>query len=72
MCLPTRTDSSDPPSRDARSILGMGALMLIACLAGPVIAGAIGGLGLGVLVAAGGGLFAIALCAELSRRRRGT
>jgi hypothetical protein len=76
MCLPTNNDQSDAPASGARSMLGMGALMLIACLAGPVIVGAVGSLGVGVLVGAGGAIFAFALCAlvpaaALARRRRG-
>ena len=39
MCLPVKSDqSSDTP---ARSIVGLGALMLVACLAGPAIVGAV-------------------------------
>jgi hypothetical protein len=77
MCLPTKTDesSSSPPS-GARSLLGMGALMLLACLGGPVLAGALGAVGVGVLLGAGGVVFALALCAVVPavvvavRRRR--
>lgn len=36
--------------------------MLLACLAGPLLAGAIGGLGVGVLLSAGGGVVALAVC----------
>jgi hypothetical protein len=76
MCLPNKAD--DPPDTAAparRSIVGLGALMLLACLAGPAIAGALGALGIGVLVGAGGALFALALCAvvpsaTLAWRRR--
>ena len=66
MCLPTKTDqpSSSGSPAPARS-LGMGGLMLLACLAGPALAGAIGGLGAGVLLGAAGGLFALALCAAV-------
>ena len=76
MCLPTKTDQqshTSPPG--TRSILGLGALMLIACLAGPVLAGAVGALGLGILAGAGGVVLALALCAAVpavavARRRR--
>jgi len=66
MCPPTETDqpSSSAPS-GARSILGMGGLMLLACLGGPVLAGVLGGLGAGVLLGAGGVVFAFALCAAV-------
>jgi hypothetical protein len=51
--------------------------MLLACLAGPILAGGLGGLGAGVLVGAAGGLFALALCAAVpalavALRRRAT
>jgi hypothetical protein len=65
MCLPTKTDQSDSSGPPARSMLGMGALMLLACLGGPALAGAIGGLGAGVLLGAGGVVFALALCAAV-------
>jgi hypothetical protein len=58
VCPPPR---SDEPSGGARSVLGIGALMLLACVGGPVLAGAIGALGVGVLAGAGG-LVAVALC----------
>jgi hypothetical protein len=48
-----------------RSIIGLGALMLVACLAGPAIAGAFGALGVGILVGAGGAIAALALCAAV-------
>ena len=54
MCLPTKTDQPDSSDSPARSMLGMGALMLVACLGGPALAGAIGGLGVGLLIGAGG------------------
>jgi hypothetical protein len=60
MCLPSK--SSNTTSSAARSIIGMGALMIVACLAGPLLTGALGALGVGVLVGAGGALFALALC----------
>lgn len=66
MCLPNKSDQSSATSSAARgagSILGVGALMLAACLAGPALAGAAGALGAGVLVGAGGVLLAFALCA---------
>ena len=47
------------------SILGFGGLMLLACLAGPALAGAVGGLGAGVLLGAGGVIFTLALCAAV-------
>ena len=65
MCLPTKTDQPDSSGSPARSMLGMGALMLLACLGGPALAGAIGGLGAGVLLGAGGVVFALALCAAV-------
>ena len=68
MCLPTKTDqpSSSPAAPGTRSMLGMGALMLLACLGGPALVGALGGLGVGVLVGAGGAVFrALALCAAV-------
>jgi hypothetical protein len=65
MCLPIKTDQSDSSGSSARSMLGMGALMLLACLGGPALAGAIGGLGVGVLVGAGGVAFALGLCAAM-------
>jgi hypothetical protein len=76
MCLPTKTDQpSSSPAPGARSFLGIGGLMLLACLGGPVLAGAIGGLGADVLLGAGGVVFALALCAAvpaivLAMRRR--
>ena len=79
MCLPVKSDqpssSTSPPTR---SIFGLGALMLLACLAGPAIAGAVGSLGFGILVGAGGVVFALALCAAIPagtlawRRRSGS
>ena len=68
MCLPAKPDQASSPdvaSSPMRSILGLGALMLVACLAGPVIAGAIGALGVGLLVGAGGVVLALALCAAV-------
>ena len=66
MCLPTKSDQpSSSPASGARSILGMGGLMLLACLGGPVLVGAVGGLGAGVLLGAGGVVFALALCAAV-------
>jgi hypothetical protein len=65
MCLPTKTDqpSSTPAGSGTRSLLGMGTLMLLACLGGPVLVGALGGLGAGVLLGTGGAVLALALCA---------
>jgi hypothetical protein len=66
MCLPAKTDrSSSSVASQSRSMVGLGALMLLACLAGPAIAGAFGALGLGVLVGAGGAVLAVALCAAV-------
>ena len=66
MCLPSKTDqSSSNPGSGTRSMLGMGGLMLLACLGGPALAGAIGGLGVGVLLGAGGVVFALGLCAAV-------
>jgi hypothetical protein len=66
MCLPTKSDQPAASlASEARSILGMGGLMLLACLAGPLLAGALGGLGAGVLLGAGGVVFALALCAAV-------
>jgi hypothetical protein len=65
MCLPSKTDHSASPASGARSMLGIGALMLLACLGGPALAGALGGLGVGVLLGAGGVVFALALCAAV-------
>ena len=62
MCLPAKSDqpSSSSTSPATRSIFGLGALMLLACLAGPAITGV-----LGILVGAGGVVFALALCAAI-------
>jgi len=65
MCLPTKTDQSDSSAPGARSMLGIGAMMLLACLAGPALVGAIGGLGVGVLLGAGGAIAALAVCAAV-------
>jgi hypothetical protein len=43
-------------------MLVIGVLMMLACLGGPALVGAIGGLGAGVVLGAGGALFALALC----------
>jgi hypothetical protein len=45
MCLPVKNDQSDASEPGARSIRGLGVLMLFACLARPALAGAIGGFG---------------------------
>lgn len=64
MCLPTKTDQpSHPPGSGARAMLGMGGFMLLACLAGPALIGALGGLGAGVLLGTGGVVAAVVLCA---------
>jgi hypothetical protein len=67
MCLPVKPDqpSSSSASSPTGSIVWLGALMLLACLAGPAIAGVVGSLGLGILVGAGGVVFALALCAAI-------
>ena len=76
MCLPAKSDkSSSTSATGTKSVLGIGAVMLIACLAGPLLSGAAGALGAGLLVGAGGAIFAIALCmlapaAVLAWRRR--
>lgn len=59
MCLPNQTSSGT----GLRSIVGIGAVMLIACLAGPILAGAAGAIGVGLLAGAGAAAFALALCA---------
>ena len=76
MCLPVKNDQSESSAPGPRSIVGLGALMLVACLAGPALAGAIAALGVGVLVGAGGAMLAIALCVAVpaiaaATRRRG-
>jgi Flp pilus assembly protein TadB len=76
MCLPSKTDQpASSPASGAGPVVGVGGLMLLACLAGPVLAGALGGLGAGLLVGAAGVIFALALCAAvpaigLALRRR--
>jgi len=76
MCLPVKPNQSQSPTANgARSMLGLGAVMLIACLAGPLLSGVAGALGIGLLLGAGGAVFAIALCvlapaAVLVKRRR--
>ena len=64
MCLPAKSDqpSSSTTTPPTRSIVGLGALMLLACLAGPAIAGVVGSLGFSILVGAGGVVFALVLC----------
>jgi hypothetical protein len=65
MCLPIKTDQSPHAlASPSRSMLGMRALMVLACFGGPALA-AIGGLGVGVLLGAGGMLVAFALCAAV-------
>ena len=66
MCLPSKTDQpSSSPGSGARSMLGMGGLMVLACLGGPALVGALGGLGAGVLIGTGGAVFALLLCAAV-------
>ena len=62
MCLPAKPDHSSSTS-GLRSYLGIGALMLAACLGGPLLIGAIGSLGAGFLLGAGGVIVALVLCA---------
>jgi hypothetical protein len=67
MCLPPKSDQpSSSPGSEARSIAGLGALMLLACIGGPVLAGAIGALGFAIILGAGGVVFALALCAVVA------
>ena len=54
----------EPGLRDTLDI-GVGGLMLLACLGGPALAGAIGALGVGLFVGAGGAIFALASCAAV-------
>jgi hypothetical protein len=64
MCLPSKGgQQSSSPGSGTRSMLGIGGLMLLACLGGPALVGALGGLGAGALLGAGGAVFALALCA---------
>ena len=76
MCVPNKPSESQASSgSQTRSMLGLGALMLVACLAGPIVASAVGALGIGLLAGAGGAILAIALCfavpaAAVARRRR--
>jgi hypothetical protein len=67
MCLPTKDDSSSSSAASGTwSILGIGGvLMLLACIGGPLLAGALDALGAGVLLGAGGAIFALALCAAV-------
>jgi hypothetical protein len=72
MCLPAKSDQSQAmTATGTRPVLGLGAVMLLACLAGPLPSGA------GLLVGAGGAAFAVAPCiaapaAILAWRRRAT
>jgi hypothetical protein len=75
MCLPVKSDQPASSGSQSRSFLGIGVLMLVACLAGPAIAGAVGALGFGLLAGAGAAIVAVALCfampaAAVARRRR--
>jgi hypothetical protein len=77
MCLPARDDETvttkDAPPRGRASMLLMAAVMLLACLAGPLLIGAVGAIGAGI-AGAGAGLIAAAICAiplALGRLRRG-
>jgi len=74
MCLPAKSAQSQPmTATGTRSVLGLGALMLLACLAGPVLSGVAGALGAGLLVGAGGAALCIAApAAILAWRRRAT
>ena len=63
MCLPTRTDKTQTTaSTGGRAIFGLGAVMLLACIAGPLLGGAAAALGVGLLAGVGGAVFALALC----------
>jgi hypothetical protein len=64
MCLPPKPDDTSD-SNATNSILGIGALMMLACLSGPLLAGALGSVGAGVLLGAGGVIFALVLCAAV-------
>ena len=74
MCLPAKSDQSQSTTATGtRSVLGIGAVMLL----GPLLSGAAGALGAGLLVGAGGAAFAVALCFAapatiLAWRRRAT
>ena len=59
MCIPPKTDGGETSTR---SILALGTLMLLACLAGPALVSVVGGLGAGLLIGAGGAVAAVALC----------
>ena len=66
MCLPTKTDQPSSSSRlRRRSILGHRRADAARLPRRPVLAGALGGLGAGVLLGAGGVMFALALCAAV-------
>lgn len=64
MCLPSEPEKQSSSSA-SRSIVGLGVLMVFACLGAPVIVGALGALGLGVLAGAGGAIAALVLCAAV-------
>ena len=71
MCLPAKSAQSQPmTATGTRSVLGLGALMLLACLAGPVLSGVAGALGAGLLVGAGGAALCIAAPAAILAWRR--
>jgi hypothetical protein len=76
MCLPEKSDQpTDSSGSQTRSLLVVSVLTLLACLAGPTIAGAVGALGVGAVVGAGAVVLAIALClvvpaATVTLRRR--
>jgi hypothetical protein len=71
MCLPAKSDKSQTTAaHGARSVLGIGAVMLIACLAGPLLSGAVGALGVGLLVGTGGAALCIAAPAAILAWRR--
>ena len=74
MCLPAKSAQSQPmTATGTRSVLGLGALMLLACLAGPALSGVAGALGAGLLVGAGAAALCIAApAAILAWRRRAT
>jgi hypothetical protein len=63
MCIRSKNDTG------ARSIIGLGALMPVACLAGPALTGALGAIGIGAgaaLLALCGAVPAVVL---IARRR---
>ena len=76
MCLPPKPEQdSASTTSSTRSIFGLGAVMVVACVGAPVIVSGLGALGLGMPVGAGGAAAALVLCAAvpavvLAMRRR--